>query len=189
MKIQFTHFSYVLETYSFGTEKWNSIPDIHIQIDHGDKQPFWRKGQSMKLHLSITSGPHTSTYIWGSSVSRMFRIWTGRPSHRDLFFGRTRYVSLTRIVQTDYGSHPASCSDGTKGSLPGRKRPGREYYQSYPSSEEIKKARNCIVTEEHSLMSWYLNKNRDSGWPWMVNHVGQIYWPSYLWHNCSSGMY
>ena len=105
------------------------------------------------------------------------------------FSEEARYVSLTRSVQTDYGAHPASCSDGIKGSLPGRKRPGCEYYHSYPSSKEIKKARSWIVTEQHSLMSWYLNKNRDLGWPWMANHVGQIYWPSDLWHNCSSGMY
>jgi len=43
VKIQFTTFSYVLETSSFGIKNWNLIPDIHIQIDHGDKPPFWRK--------------------------------------------------------------------------------------------------------------------------------------------------
>jgi len=44
----------------------------------------------MKLHLSLAGGPHTSTYIWGSPVGRMFRIRAGRPSHRDLFFSRSK---------------------------------------------------------------------------------------------------
>jgi len=44
----------------------------------------------MKLHLSLNGGPHTSTYIWGSSVGRMFWIWAGRPSRHDLFFSRSK---------------------------------------------------------------------------------------------------
>jgi hypothetical protein len=45
VKIQFTSFSYVLETSSFGIENWISIPGIHVQIDHGEKRPYGLSGE------------------------------------------------------------------------------------------------------------------------------------------------
>jgi len=61
----------------------------------------------MKLHFSLTGGPHTSTYIWGSSVGRMFRIRAGRPRHRDLFFGISKIFLLTEASRPTMGpTHP-----------------------------------------------------------------------------------
>jgi hypothetical protein len=46
--------------------------------------------------------------------------------------------SLHHRVQNGSGAHPASYPVGTRGSLPGVKRPGREADHSSPSSAEVK---------------------------------------------------
>jgi hypothetical protein len=116
--IKVTSFSYVFETSSFGSENWNSIPDIHLQIDHGDKRPFWRKGYSMKLHLSLTGDPHTLLLKSGAAQwLESFGYGLEDQAIVICFSAEARYVSLTRSVHTGYGAHPASCSIETKGSF------------------------------------------------------------------------
>jgi hypothetical protein len=46
--------------------------------------------------------------------------------------------SLYHRVQNGSGAHPTSYPMGTRGSLPGAKRPGRESDHSPPSSAEVK---------------------------------------------------
>jgi hypothetical protein len=71
----------------------------------------------------------------GSIVSVWLR--TGRPE----FVPRQRqgFFSSSLCVQTGAGAHPASCTMGTGGPLPGGKaRPGRDADHSSPSSAEVK---------------------------------------------------
>jgi hypothetical protein len=54
------------------------------------------------------------------------------------FLAGARYFSLLHSVQTGSGAHPASYPIGSRGALPGAKRPGREADHSSPTSAEVK---------------------------------------------------
>jgi hypothetical protein len=72
------------------------------------------------------------------SVQCLITVWTAgvRPPTEAEDF------SSNPCVQTGSGAHPASCTVGTGGSLPGGKaRPGRDADHSPPSSAEVNKER------------------------------------------------
>jgi hypothetical protein len=69
-------------------------------------------------------------------------------------------------IQTDSGAQPVSYTMGTRGSLPGIKRPGREADNSPPSSIEVKNAWNytSIHPIRYAFMAWCSVKAR-----WQLN--------------------
>jgi hypothetical protein len=89
-----------------------------------------------------------------TDVQRGFLDTTGRSHHNRIRFGTVfrlragssrfripageRDFSLLQSIQTDSGTHPASCSMGNRALSPGVKRPGREANHSLPSSAEVK---------------------------------------------------
>jgi hypothetical protein len=68
------------------------------------------------------------------------------------FAAGARGFSLVHSVQTDSGSHPASCQMGTGGYFHGVKRSGREADHSSTSSDEVKIG-EAIIPLPHKF-SW-----------------------------------